>query len=530
MNHLVTNQPPPLEDDDLFDPVLSGLVQRHGGGVHAGDLAAFGKRAGTAEYRRLGELANRYEPVLHTHDRYGHRIDEVEFHDSWHELLDTSLSAGMHSVCWTSTEGGWVARAAFNVMDSQIEAGHWCPVSMTGAAVGALRHEPAVAAQWEPRILARSYDPQLGSAKASALIGMGMTEKQGGSDVRANTTAAVATGDDDEYRVNGHKWFTSAPMCDAFLILAQAPGGVTCFLLPRSTPDGERNGMHIQRLKDKLGNRSNASCELEFHDAWVQRVGDEGRGVPTIIEMVTATRLDCIAGSTALMRQAVSQAIHHTRHRHAFGSALIDKPLMRNVLADLEIEVRAALHLTMRVAETFDRSGGDPDEAALLRILTPIAKYWVTKQCTGVVREAMECLGGNGYVEESSLPRLFRESPLNAIWEGSGNVIALDVLRVAARQPGSLETLLDFLDRARGADSALDRHLDAVRALVTEPEDPEWQARRISEALALATQAVLLIDGDPFVAEAFIRSRLAERHAAQYGTMPTGTDVDQLLP
>ncbi|CAN5781649.1 acyl-CoA dehydrogenase family protein [soil metagenome] len=529
MNHLVTNQPPPLEDDDLFDPVLSGLVQRHGGGAHLADLAAFGKLAGAADHRRLGELANRYEPVLHTHDRFGRRVDEVEFHHSWHELVDTSVSAGMHSVCWTAADGGWVARAAFNFMDSQIEAGHWCPISMTGAAVGALRHEPALAAEWEPRILARTYDPQLGSAKPSALIGMGMTEKQGGSDVRANTTVATTAGDGNEYRVNGHKWFTSAPMCDAFLILAQAAGGVTCFLLPRLTPDGQRNGMHIQRLKDKLGNRSNASSELELHDAWVRRVGEEGRGVRTIIEMVTATRLDCIAGSAALMRQAVSQAIHHTRYRHAFGTALIDKPLMRNVLADLEIEVRAALHLTMRVAETFDGAGDDPGEAALRRILTPIAKYWVTKQCTGVVREALECLGGNGYVEDSGLPRLFRESPLNAIWEGSGNVIALDVLRVAARQPGSVDALAEFLERGRGADPALDHHLDAVRALVSEPEDPEWQARRIAESLALAVQAVLLLDGDPRTAEAFVASRIAAAHGPLYGTLPSAASIDHLL-
>ena len=319
-------------------------------------------------------------------------------------------------------------------------------------------------------------------------------------------------------------------MCDAFLILANAPDGLTCLLLPRLTADGGRNGVRIQRLKDKLGNRSNASSEMELDDAWAQRVGDEGRGVPTIIEMVSATRLDCIAGSAALMRQATTQAMHHCRHRRAFGSALIDKALMRNVLADLEIEVRAALALTMRVAESFDRADADPSEAALRRILTPIAKYWVTKQCTGVVREAMECLGGNGYVEDSGLPRLFRESPLNAIWEGSGNVVALDVLRVAAREPGALDTLLALLDDAGGADPHLDAFLERTRRLVHAPGDPEWQARAIAECLAVATQAVLLLDDDPATAESFLRSRIAETHGPQYGTLPAGTDITALLP
>jgi putative acyl-CoA dehydrogenase len=529
--HRVLNQPPPLLDDDLYqgDPVLDTLLRHHEADHHVVDLAGFGRRAGTAEHRRHGELANRHEPVLHTHDRFGHRIDEVEFHPSWHHLMAASMETGMQSVCWNS-RAGWVARCAYNYLDSQIEAGHWCPISMTGAAVATLGDAfPA----WTRRLTASQYQPTsapIGS-KPSALCGMGMTEKQGGSDVRANTTRAERIdsggGDGDGwFRITGHKWFTSAPTSDGFLVLARTGSGLSCFLMPRVLDDGSRNAIRIVRLKDKLGNRSNASAEVEFDGALAQLVGEEGRGVATILPMVSVTRLDCAASSAALMRQAVTQARHHVRHREAFGSALIDKPLMRNVIADLEIEARAALAMTMSVATTFDHD--DEESTSIRRILTPLAKYWITKRCTGVVREAMECLGGNGYVEESGMPRLFRESPVNAIWEGSGNVIALDVLRVLAREPHAVELLLDRAELLRSVGGGVGEYLDGVAEGIRSPG--EATARVLTERLALVAQTLALTAlDDPQLVEAFVRSRLLGESGNFYGTLPADLVMDRLV-
>lgn len=530
--HAVTNQPPPLEDDDLFgsDPLLGRLVERYDASHHADALQGFGKLAGRAGYRRWGEEANRHPPVLHTHDRYGNRVDEVEFHPSWHHLLETSVSHGMHSVCWDAQPGGWVARTVFNYLDSQIEAGHWCPISMTGAAVASLRHEPDLADRWVPLLTANVYDPIPGpiTHKSGALVGMGMTEKQGGSDVRANTTKATTLHTDGEFLITGHKWFTSAPMSDGFLVLAQTEGGLTCFLIPRWLEDGTQNRIQIQGLKDKLGNRSNASAELEFDDTLGHRVGEEGRGIPTIIEMVSVTRLDCVAGSAALMRQAVSQAHHHARHRRVFGDRLIDKPLMQNVLADLEIESRTATLLMMRLASAFDRAGEDETEAGIRRLLTPIAKYWVTKRAPVVVGEALECLGGNGYVEDSGLPRLFRESPLNAIWEGSGNVIALDVMRVLTRSPESVDILLAEVESAIGGDPIVDRYLKDLKTETRRPT--EAGARRLTEQLAIAAIAALLAPlEDETLFEGFLASRVKDDHGHLLGTLPPHLDLDSLL-
>ncbi|CAN5792345.1 DNA alkylation response protein [soil metagenome] len=530
--HQVTNQTPSLEGLDLFgsDPVLGPAVDAEGGHGHRPLLHRYGSRLGSAETIRWGVEANIHHPTLLTHDRHGYRIDRVEFHPAWHALMELSVSHLVHALPWVSDEGGFVARSAQMMMMAGIEAGHGCPISMTAAALPALRHAPQLATEWEPRLVSDRYDPSFLPAadKAGALMGMGMTEKQGGSDVRANTT--TATPDVGPwYRVRGHKWFTSAPMCDAFLILAQAPGGLSCFFLPRHLPDGSVNDIRIQRLKDKLGNRSNASAELEFENAAAHLVGEEGKGVATIIEMVNGTRLDCVSGSTGLMRQAVMQAAHHCSHRMAFGSPLVDKPAMQMVLADLEVETEAATLLMTRLAGSFDRAGTDSHEALVKRILTPVAKYWVTKRCTAVVREAMECLGGNGYVEESLLPRIFRESPLNAIWEGSGNVIALDVVRVASREPQALEALRSELNRTRGHDATFDRYVDATWDLALGPVDPEAQARRLTERLAIATQAHLLIDRGPeTTATAFLKSRVAGDHGNLFGTQPLGPEVKAL--
>ena len=528
--HVVTNQPGPLEPYDLAatDPVLLDAVATQTGTRPSDDLAAFGATIGTEEVFRWGFEANRFEPQLVTHDRFGHRIDEVEYHPSYHALMDLSVSAGLHCLHYETPpgEGGYVTRSALFYLMSQVEAGHGCPISMTSSVLPALRHQPDLAAVWEPRVVSREYDPRLidPADKAGVLLGMGMTEKQGGSDVRANrTTAAPANGGGPggEYRLTGHKWFTSAPMCDAFLVLAQAPGGLSCFLLPRILPDGTRNTLEVMRLKDKLGNRSNASSEVEFDDTTAWMVGEEGKGVRTIIEMVNGTRLDCVIGSAGIMRQAVAQAGWHVAHRTAFGSKLIDKPLMQNVLADLEVEVEAATLMMVRLAGAFDRSALDPDEAAFARIATPVAKYWVTKRCSPVVREAMECLGGGGYVEESILPRLYRESPVNAIWEGSGNVIALDLLRAMSSAPAALDRFLAEVDRHRGSDAALDAAVDRVRSDLDSMTDPEADARRLIERLALVWAGSLLIEQAPTeVADAFVRSRLGGDWGSLFGTLP----------
>ncbi|OEU92346.1 acyl-CoA dehydrogenase [Streptomyces abyssalis] len=550
--HTVTNQPPPLVDYDIFaaDPALTEAVARHVSAENAeaasAELSELGLGAGSAEAQEWGRQANEVPPVLRTHDRYGNRVDEVEFHPSWHRLLDRAVGAGLTDA-WSRPDGQLRRTAGFYVW-SQVEAGHGCPVSMTHAAVPALRREPEVAAEWEPLLSSHTYEPGLdrpASAKAGAIAGMGMTEKQGGSDVRANTTAAVPlTGDgagSGEYALTGHKWFCSAPMSDVFLVLAQVGGegggsgtgeeGLTCFLVPRVLPDGTRNTFRVQRLKDKLGNRSNASSEVEFDGTtWARRVGEVGRGVATIIEMVAATRLDCVTGSAALMRQAVAQAAHHAAHRSAFGGLLADKPLMQNVLADLALESEAATALTMRLASAFDAAQGDGENAererALLRLALPAAKYWVTKRATPVAGEALECLGGNGYVEDSGMPRLLRESPLNSIWEGSGNVQALDLLRALQRSPEALNAFLTEIGLARGADHRLDAATKDLLDQLSDLEGIEARARRLVERMAQVLQGSLLVRyAPPAVADAFCASRLGGDWGAAFGTLPHTLDL-----
>lgn len=532
--HTVSNQVPPLVDYDVFaaDRALTEAVERHlAPELLAGardELGELGRSAGSAQVQRWGAQANEYPPKLRTHDRYGHRIDEVEFHPAWHRLLGHAVTAGLTDA-W-GRPGGHVRRAAGFLVWTQPEGGHGCPLSMTHAAVPALRTDPVLAAEWEPRLTSWVYEAGLRppAQKAGVLFGMGMTEKQGGSDVRANTTRAEPLSADGEYLLTGHKWFCSAPMSDGFLVLAQAPGGLTCFLLPRVLPDGTRNAFAIQRLKDKLGNRSNASSEVEFDGTWARRVGDEGCGVRTIIEMVAATRLDCVLGSAALMRQAVAQAIHHCTYRSAFGGVLIDKPLMRNVLADLALESEAATVLALRLAAAYDAD--TETERAFLRIAVPTAKYWVTKRCTPLAGEALECLGGNGYVEESGMPRLLREAPLNSIWEGSGNVQALDVLRALQREPQALNAFLQEVGRARGADHRLD---GAIKDMLTELADLngiEARARRLVERMALVLQGSLLVRwAPPEVADAFCASRLGGDWGSAFGTLPHSLDLASIV-
>ncbi|EFE66345.1 acyl-CoA dehydrogenase, partial [Streptomyces viridosporus ATCC 14672] len=528
--HTVTNQAPPLVQYDVFgaDRALAEAVGRHLGpevrDEALAELSGLGRTAGSAQVQEWGVQADEHPPRLRTHDRYGHRIDEVDFHPAWHRLLGKGVSAGL-TAAW-GRPGGHVRRAAAFLMWTQVEAGTCCPLSMTHAAVPALRTDPALATEWEPLLTSVIYDRTLRPAhlKPGVLFGMGMTEKQGGSDVRANTTTARPLAEDGAYELTGHKWFCSAPMSDAFLVLAQAPGGLTCFLVPRVLADGTRNVFLLQRLKDKLGNRSNASAEVEFDGTWARRVGEEGRGVRTVIGMVAATRLDCVLGSAGLMRQAVAQAVHHCTYREAFGGKLVDKPLMRNVLADLALESEAATALGLRLAAAYD-DGGE-QERALLRIAVPAAKYWVTKRCPPVAVEAAECLGGNGYVEESGLPRLVRESPLNSIWEGAGNVQALDVLRALRREPAALDAYLREVGQARGADHRLD---GAIKDLLTELADlegVEGRARRLVERLALVLQGSLLVRfAPPQVADAFCAARLGGDGGAAFGTLPHTLDL-----
>lgn len=540
--HTVTNQPPPLADYDVFsrDPALAEGVALYLAPEHAeearAELSGLGRAAGSAEAQRWGTQANECPPVLRTHDRYGHRIDEVDYHPAWHRLLERGVAAGLTDP-WSRPQGQLRRSAAFYVW-TQTEAGHGCPLSMTHAAVPALRQEPEVAAEWEPLLASHTYDPGLdrpATEKAGALAGMAMTEKQGGSDVRANTTTAVPLAGEGEYALTGHKWFCSAPMSDVFLVLAQAPGGLTCFLVPRVLPDGTRNAFRIQRLKDKLGNRSNASSEVEFDGTtWARRVGEGGRGVATIIEMVAATRLDCVTGSAALMRQAVAQAIHHTAHRSAFGRELIEQPLMRNVLADMAVESEAATALAMRLAAAYDSASGGgagaEHDRALLRLAVPAAKYWVTKRCVPLAGEALECLGGNGYVEESPMPRLLRESPLNSIWEGSGNVQALDVLRALQKSPDSLNAFLNEIGRARGADFRLDAAIKEMLTQLADLDGIESRARRLVERMALVLQGSLLVrHAPPQVADAFCASRLGGDWGAAFGTLPSGLDLGAIV-
>ena len=535
--HTVSNQPPPLEDINLFelDTVLSEGLRREGAAWATERVRNFGAAIGTAQALKNGELANRYPPVLKTFDRFGQRIDEVEFHPAYHDLMTLGIEAGIHSIAWTHAasntgSGGHVAHTALEYLLVQTEAGVCCPIAMTYAAVPALHHQPELAALWAPKILANHYDGRMlpMAEKNGLTIGMAMTEKQGGSDVRANLSSAAKISD-SEYRLTGHKWFCSAPMCDAFLTLAQTPQGLTCFLVPRWLPDGTRNNFFIQRLKDKLGNRSNASSEIEYQNTFAMRVGHEGRGVKTIIEMVHHTRLDTCLAAAGLMRQAFVQAVHHANYRSVFGKRLIEQPLMQNVLADMALEVEAALLLTLRIARAYDDSRNDEKAATLARLTVAIGKYWVNKRTPNLVYEAMESLGGAGYVEESMLPRLYREAPLNSIWEGSGNVICLDVLRALLRTPDSATLWFDEVADVAG-DPRIAPTVQKIKQLLAQPEALEGQARQLVESMALVLQASLMIRHSPTInADAFIAARLQNVGGLAYGTLPTGTDCLAIL-
>jgi len=530
----VFNQPPPLAGYNTFteNRPLVEAVRREGADWAEPRLAALGDEAG-GEPLEWGRLANENPPVLRTFDRYGNRIDEVEFHPAWHWLMDMAIRHGVHALPWREpVAGAHVARAAMALAGSGGDPGHGCPISMTYAAVPALRAQPELAEEWVPRLTSLEYDRRMVPAdeKRGALCGMAMTERQGGSDVRANTTLARplnGRGPGAEYELTGHKWFCSAPMCDVFLVLAQTDGGLSCFLMPRFTPDGERNRFHIDRLKDKLGNRSNASSEVEFDSAWARMVGEEGRGVPTIIEMVNYTRLDCVLGSTGLLRAAVAEATHHTAHRSAFGKLLAEQPLMQNVLADLCIESEAATVTAMRLARACDEAPAGREATLFKRLALAISKYWVCKSAVWHVAEALECLGGNGYVETSPMPRIYREAPLLSIWEGSGNVNCLDVLRVMARSPESVEA---FFAEVEGADPRVDAAVADLKRELTDFDDIEYRARGIVEQMGLVLQGALLARvGDPAVADAFCRTRLEPGRRRALGTLPRGVPCAEIV-
>jgi putative acyl-CoA dehydrogenase len=538
--HEVFNQPPPLVDYNVFeaDRPLVEAVRREGAEWAQQRIAAVGELAGGERAQTLGRLANENGPKLRTHDRYGHRVDEVEFHPAWHELLGMAVEHELHSSPWKDPRpGAHVARGAAFMCMSQAEAGIGCPISMTYSVIPALRTQPQLAAEWEPRLLSAEYDPRNAPApdKSGALAGMGMTEKQGGTDVRANTTVARPVnggGPGAEYELSGHKWFMSAPMCDAFLVLAQADGGISCFLFPRWTPDGARNRFRLQRLKDKLGNRSNASSEIEFDSASAWLVGEEGAGVRTIIEMVNHTRLDCVMGGATGMRAGVAQAIHHASHRSVFGRELVEQPLMANVLADLCVESEAATISAMRLARAYDEAiAGDEDAANLKRIANAVLKYWICKRAPMHAGESLECLGGNGYVEESGMPRLFRESPLNSIWEGSGNVQCLDVLRAMIKSPSSLAAFFAEVQEGAVSEPRLDAYAASLRNEIPgDIETIEFRARRVVEKMALALQASLLVRyGDEAVADAFCASRLSGDWGQAFGTLPSDLDFGRIV-
>jgi putative acyl-CoA dehydrogenase len=534
----VFNQPPPLEGYNLFaaDLPLREALRREGGDWAEERISEFGALMGRAETLHLGELANRHPPTLRTHDRFGHRVDEVEFHPAWHELMRIGVAHQHHSLPWKNPRAGaHVARAALNMLRHQVEEGASCPLTMTFAVVPSLRLQPELAAEWLPRILSDEYDPRFipPSQKRGVLFGMALTERQGGSDVQANTTRAAPltkNGPGAEYEINGHKWFCSAPMCDAFLTLAQTEKGLSCFLLPRLLADGTRNGFLLQRLKDKLGNRSNASSEVEFSNARARMIGEEGRGVPTIIEMVRHTRLDCAFGSAATMRRALAEALHHCAYRHAFGKRLLDQPLMQNVLADLCLETEGATALALRLARGFDESPHDEGQRQFTRLATAIGKYWITKRAVAVVAEALECLGGNGYVEESPLPRLYRDAPLNSIWEGSGNVQCLEMLRAVKKDAATLEMTLQEIRAAQGGNKQFDNFVSRLERELTDSHQLEAHARLLAELLALALQGSLLVRHAPSaVADAFCASRLAGDSGFAFGTLPAGTGFKAII-
>jgi putative acyl-CoA dehydrogenase len=519
----------------LADAALVEAVGREGAAHAHEGLAAFGNLVGSAGHIEQGVAANRYPPELDTHDRFGHRVDLVRFHPAYHALMRTSIEQGLHASPWIEPcPGAHVARAARCYLHTQVEAGHGCPITMTFAAVPTLRATPALAQAWEPKVTARVYDPRNvpDAAKAGVTIGMAMTEKQGGSDVRGNTTRALPIGSGgpgSPYELVGHKYFVSAPMSDAFLVLAQAPGGLSCFLLPRWRPDGTKNALHLIRLKRKMGNVSNASAETELRGALAWMVGEEGRGVRTIIEMVAMTRFDCIVGSAAGQRAAVAQALHHCALRTAFGRKLVDQPLMANVLADLALEQEASLALAMRLARALDRRA-DPHEDLVVRLLVPAGKYWVCKRTPALTYEAMECVGGSGVMEDGPFPRLFRESPVNAIWEGSGNIQCLDVLRAMQRTPDVAHALFAELDAAKGANAALDRATAALREELSDAAELEHRARGVVDRIALAFQASLLVRHAPaFVADAYCASRLAGAADRNFGTLPRGIDCAAIV-
>jgi putative acyl-CoA dehydrogenase len=550
--HTVFNQVPPLEGVDVFasNVPLVEAVQREGAGWVSERASALGRFVGAAggvdgSPIEWGRLANENKPILRLFDRYGHRIDEVEFHPAWHQLMKMGVENELHSLPWTSDQAfPHTARAALYMTAMQAEAGFACPITMTFAVVPALRAQPELAAEWEPLVTASTYDPRLvpASEKGCAIAGMAMTEKQGGSDVRANTTVATPVnggGAGAEYEIVGHKWFCSAPMSDLFLVLAQTDDGLSCLLMPRILPDASRNAFHIQRLKDKLGNHSNASSEVEFHGAWARMVGEPGRGVPTIIEMVGHTRLDCVIGTAAGMRVGVVNALHQAAHRSAFGKKLIDQPLMRNVLADLCVESEASTMLAMRLARAYDEAhedveiGGaqnDSDAQLFKRLATAVGKFWTCKRAPNHAFESLECLGGAGYVEESGMPRLYREAPLASIWEGSGNVMSLDVLRALTRSPRSLEVFLAEVEQASGANARLDASVAQLKDRFSDPSTLEQRARRVVEGMALCLQGSLLVRHAPAaVADAFCASRLSEDRGLEYGTLPAGVDFEGII-
>ena len=539
--HEVLNQAGDLQDYNAYDTddALREAVQRHGAGWAEAALSEHGAKTGSAEVIEWGFLANQNKPQFFSHDRHGNRVDLVKYHEAYHRLMTLGLEGGIHSAPWTDPQpGAHVARAARSYLQAQAEAGHGCPLTMTFAAVPTIKLTPSVAQEWLPKILHNGYDPRNVPhyEKQSLTIGMGMTEKQGGSDVRANTTRAYslgAEGSGEAYELIGHKWFTSAPMCDAFLVLGQTTNGLSCFLVPRWRPDGSKNPIQVQRLKDKVGNVSNASSEIELRGALGWMVGEEGRGVPAIIEMVAMTRFDCMIGSSAGQRQAVAQAVNHCLGRSVFGSKLIDQPLMRNVLADLQLEVEGSLAIAMRMGEALDNStldAGNEHEKLLLRLGLPAGKYWICKRTPFHAYEAMECLGGNGAIEEFMTARLYREAPINAIWEGSGNVQALDMLRALSKSPKVLDVWFAELGRAAGADGRLDRAVASLKDEFADLEQAEYRARSIVDQLALTMQASLLVvAGNGAVAEAFIASRLGEHGDRNYGTLPRGLDLDVIL-